>query len=79
MAPLRIGLIGAGRIVPAHLRGYALQRAAGRDDGTLTLGMRITLDAMAKFKHDPFEGAKERRIMPDTMFDRIVRSQFPHP
>ena len=36
MAPLRIGLIGAGRIVPAHLRGYALQRAAGRDDFRIT-------------------------------------------
>ena len=32
MAALRIGLIGAGRIVPAHLRGYAALRAAGVDD-----------------------------------------------
>src|SRR3954454_14095243 len=36
MAPLRIGLIGAGRIVPAHLRGYAALRAAGRDDFRIT-------------------------------------------
>src|SRR3712207_4861209 len=27
--PLRIGLVGAGRIVPAHLRAYAALRAAG--------------------------------------------------
>ena len=36
MAPLRIGLIGAGRIVPAHLRGYAALRAAGIDDFRIT-------------------------------------------
>jgi predicted dehydrogenase len=36
MAPLRIGLIGAGRIVPAHLRGYAALRAAGQDDFRIT-------------------------------------------
>jgi predicted dehydrogenase len=33
---LRIGLIGAGRIVPAHLRGYAELRAAGVDDFRIT-------------------------------------------
>jgi len=36
MPPLRIGLIGAGRIVPAHLRGYAAQRRAGFDDFSIT-------------------------------------------
>lgn len=36
MAPLRIGLIGAGRIVPAHLRGYAALRSAGMDDFRIT-------------------------------------------
>ena len=36
MASLRIGLIGAGRIVPAHLRGYAALRAAGDDDFRIT-------------------------------------------
>jgi predicted dehydrogenase len=36
MASLRIGLIGAGRIVPAHLRGYAALRAAGVDDFRIT-------------------------------------------
>jgi len=36
MPPVRIGLIGAGRIVPAHLRGYAALRAAGVDDFRIT-------------------------------------------
>jgi predicted dehydrogenase len=36
MASLRIGLIGAGRIVPAHLRGYSALRAAGVDDFRIT-------------------------------------------
>jgi len=36
MPPLRVGLIGAGRIVPAHLRGYAALRAAGFDDFRIT-------------------------------------------
>ena len=34
--PLRIGLVGAGRIVPAHLRGYAELRASGVDDFRIT-------------------------------------------
>jgi predicted dehydrogenase len=34
--PVRIGLVGAGRILPAHLRGYQLLRDAGID------GFRIT-------------------------------------
>ena len=29
--PIRIGLVGAGRILPAHLRGYQLLRQAGVD------------------------------------------------
>ncbi|MCC6177593.1 MAG: Gfo/Idh/MocA family oxidoreductase [Chloroflexi bacterium] len=36
VAPLRIGLVGAGRIVPAHLRAYAALRAAGVDDFRIT-------------------------------------------
>jgi predicted dehydrogenase len=36
MPPIRVGIIGAGRIVPAHLRGYAALRAAGFDDVRIT-------------------------------------------
>jgi len=36
MPPIRVGIIGAGRIVPAHLRGYAALRAAGFDDVRVT-------------------------------------------
>lgn len=34
--PIRIGLVGAGRIVPAHLQGYADLRARGIDDFRIT-------------------------------------------
>ena len=36
MPPIRVGIVGAGRIVPAHLRGYAALRAAGFDDVRIT-------------------------------------------
>ena len=34
--PIRIGLVGAGRILPAHLRGYLLLRRAGIDNFRIT-------------------------------------------
>lgn len=34
--PIRIGLVGAGRILPAHLRGYQLLRQAGIDNFRIT-------------------------------------------
>lgn len=34
--PIRIGIVGCGRIVPAHLRGYATLRTAGYDNFRIT-------------------------------------------
>jgi predicted dehydrogenase len=34
--PIRIGIIGCGRIVPAHLRGYATLRRLGHDNFRIT-------------------------------------------
>lgn len=34
--PIRIGIIGCGRIVPAHLRGYATLRQLGHDNFRIT-------------------------------------------
>lgn len=45
--PIRIGIIGCGRILPAHLRGYHLLREAGVDDFRITaLVARRTEDAL---------------------------------
>jgi predicted dehydrogenase len=44
--PIRIGLVGAGRILPAHLRGYQLLRGAGIDSFRITaLSSRRRSDA----------------------------------
>src|SRR5215469_4181576 len=44
--PIRIGLVGAGRILPAHLRGYQLLRRAGVDTFRITaLTSRTRRDA----------------------------------
>lgn len=36
MPPIRIGIVGTGRIVPAHLRGYSLLRQSGYDNFRIT-------------------------------------------
>ncbi len=35
-SPIRIGIVGCGRILPAHLRGYATLRQSGVDDFRIT-------------------------------------------
>ena len=45
--PLRIGIVGCGRILPAHLRGFRLLRESGRDDFQVTaLVARRAQDAL---------------------------------
>ena len=49
--PIRIGLVGAGRILPAHLRGYQLVRQAGIDSFRITgITSRTRRDAEAYLK-----------------------------
>jgi predicted dehydrogenase len=51
--PIRIGLVGAGRILPAHLRGYKLVRQAGFDSFRLTaITSRTRRDAESFVRRD---------------------------
>jgi predicted dehydrogenase len=50
---VRIGIVGAGRILPAHLRGYELLRQAGVDDFRITaLTSRTRRDAESYVERD---------------------------
>jgi 1,5-anhydro-D-fructose reductase (1,5-anhydro-D-mannitol-forming) len=50
---IRIGIVGAGRILPAHLRGYALLRQAGVDSFRITaLTSRTRRDAESYVERD---------------------------
>ncbi|MDQ6675269.1 MAG: Gfo/Idh/MocA family oxidoreductase [Chloroflexota bacterium] len=51
--PIRIGLVGAGRILPAHLRGYQLLRQAGIDNFRIAgITSRTRRDAESYLKRD---------------------------
>jgi predicted dehydrogenase len=51
--PIRIGLVGAGRILPAHLRGYQLVRQAGIDSFRITaITSRTRRDAESYVRRD---------------------------
>jgi len=49
-APLRIGILGCGRILPAHLRGYRLLKEAGYDDFRITGLMSRNRDDAVMFR-----------------------------
>jgi predicted dehydrogenase len=49
-SPLRIGVIGCGRILPAHLRGLRLLREAGVDDFRVTALVARNLDDARMFR-----------------------------
>ena len=50
---IRIGLVGAGRILPAHLRGYQLLRQAGIDTFRITaITSRTRRDAESYMQRD---------------------------
>lgn len=80
---MSVGILGLGTYLPPTVRTndwwspdvvarwterMALQatRAEAPSDA-MTPGQRVTLAAMTEFANDPFRGARERRVMPDTM------------
>src|SRR5262249_32720155 len=50
-------------------QGRAAHRATNTDipSDSVTTGVKQTLQAFAAAVHDPFRGARERRVMPDDM------------
>lgn len=78
-----VGILGTGVFLPpvvrtndwwpsATVEGWRQHDAAGldraaEDDANLSEGQRLIDRAMAEYRHDPFRGARERRVMPDDM------------
>ena len=51
----------------AQRQARSITRSDEEPEDPPTEGMRVTLQAMAQFKTDPFEGAVQRHVMPDDM------------
>jgi len=70
---IRIGIVGCGRILAAHLRGYVLLRAAGVDDVRITaLCARKTDDAQMYVQRG--QGPPQRPAVSDTKGDPLAVS-----
>lgn len=68
--PIRIGIVGCGRILPAHLRGLRLLREAGRDDFRVTaLVARRESDALMFRRRG--EGPPPRPPVTDNVADAL--------
>lgn len=68
---IRIGIVGCGRILAAHLRGYRLLREAGVDDFMITaLCARKEADALGYVKRG--EGPPQRRAVSDIAGDPLA-------
>ncbi len=68
---IRIGIVGCGRILAAHLRGYRLLREAGVDNFRITaLCARRESDAWMYVKRD--EGPPQRPAVSDTPGDPLA-------
>ena len=67
----RIGIVGCGRILAAHLRGFRLLREAGVDDFQITaLCARKEVDALGYVKRDG--GVPQRRAVSDIPGDPLA-------
>lgn len=71
---IRIGIVGCGRILAAHLQGFRLLREAGVDDFQITaLCARKEVDALGYVKRDG--GVPQRRAVSDVPGDPLAISE----